>query len=250
MSSDTTKIVVAGIVGLAVGGFVGYLVTQRALRAMFEEELDIEVKKVKEFYKGKYGEEDYFSKVTPIHKSKNREEPEVPEVVDAETIMKDRGYISEEDEVVEAQVEVETTKTKREVPPLMDPTPIDYNSQEFKDRVASRSPEEPYIITVDEFMDDYPEFDKTCLTYFEADDILCDTRDQPIPDIAETIGLDSLDNFGLYSKDKNIVYVRNERISSDFEIAYDPGSYLESIAGFKQFEEDRRISKMRDREDD
>ena len=93
--------------------------------------------------------------------------------------------------------------------------------------------EEPYIITVDEFMEAIPNYDKLSFTYFEGDDILADEREKPITEINATVGEDHLTMFGRFSKDKNIVYVRNERIETDFEITRDEQSFGEVVAGFK-----------------
>lgn len=106
---------------------------------------------------------------------------EETEVIEYSDIVKDEGY----SEVVE-----------------FDDSDIDKNS--------------PYVITKLMFEDD-DTYQKTHLTYFEADHTLIDEDGDIIEDVANTIGK-AVDNFGKLSGDPEVVYVRNERIELDFEV--------------------------------
>lgn len=76
----------------------------------------------------------------------------------------------------------------------------------------------PYIIMPDQFINEEPYFDKITLEYYE-DGVLCDERTGEIlTDIESAIGRESLNHFGEYEDD--VVYVRNERISTDYEVIY------------------------------
>lgn len=258
MNQETTKILVGTVSGLIVGGFVGYYFTKRALSKEFDALLDTEVAKVKEYYKQKTEEITDISEVAlqeasdeyeeeqeileegrqkhakivtdsfynPSTLGTTTEEPVEPVTSDADDLIEPTGFIIDRDPP-------KVFGPDYVPPPLMEGGPIDYNDPALRNMIQKRDPSEPYLITVDEFMDDNPEFDKQNVTYFEGDDSLCDERDMLIPDIDENVGRKNLENFGLYSRDSEIVYVRNERISVDFEIAYDPRTYVEAIAGFK-----------------
>ena len=91
----------------------------------------------------------------------------------------------------------------------------------------------PYIVSVDEHMEDFQTYEKISLAYWEDDDTLSDDRDTIVPDIEGTVGAANLTKFGLGSKDINIVYVRNHHLETDFEIVRDPRSFSEVIMGFK-----------------
>lgn len=78
-------------------------------------------------------------------------------------------------------------------------------------------------------MDDRPEYDKVSVTFFEGDDSLVDENSKIIPDLEACLGTDALTKFGLFSKDKDIVYVRNERREVDFEVVRDSRRFLEYI---------------------
>lgn len=125
----------------------------------------------------------------------------------------------------------------------------DKTDTERFDVLATRDPNIPFVITTDEFMDDENEFDKLTITYFEADDTLCDERESIIPDIEGTVGRDNMHKFGVDSDSKDIVYIRNEKLKTDFEVARDERSFANVVLGVRDFEDDKpRIRRMRDDE--
>lgn len=83
--------------------------------------------------------------------------------------------------------------------------------------------EGPYVIAPTEFgtRDDY---DSVSLTYY-ADGVLADDADEPIIDINDVVGLESLDSFGDYEED--CVHVRNDELKTDFEILADSRRYTD-----------------------
>ena len=84
----------------------------------------------------------------------------------------------------------------------------------------------PYVIVPEDFADGNYDHELHSLTYY-SDGILADDWLVQL-DIEETIGEDSLGHFGDYAED--IVYVRNERLNSDYEVARDPRTYAEMVA--------------------
>ena len=81
--------------------------------------------------------------------------------------------------------------------------------------------EKPYVISPDEYgeMDDY---DLYSYTYY-ADKVLADENNEPIEDVDQRIGLESLNHFGEYGDDS--VYVRNDKLRADYEILLDNEKY-------------------------
>lgn len=80
-----------------------------------------------------------------------------------------------------------------------------------------------YVISPEEF-DELEDYDTHSLTYY-SDGVLTDEQDNPIDDIDEVVGLESLETFGMYETDA--VYVRNERLKTDYEILLDMRPYSE-----------------------
>lgn len=81
--------------------------------------------------------------------------------------------------------------------------------------------DEPYVISPAEF-GDQDGYDTESLTYY-ADNILTDEYDEPIEDVDDIVGLESLDHFGEYEDDS--VFVRNDRRRTDYEILADTRRY-------------------------
>jgi hypothetical protein len=100
----------------------------------------------------------------------------------------------------------------------------------------SRDTRKPYVIGVEEFSEDMTHFDKLTIYYYEDDDTLVEGGEDIITDVDWTIGNDSLDHFGDNSDDPDIVYVRNERISVDYEVIRLPKSYAETVLGYEKDE--------------
>lgn len=108
---------------------------------------------------------------------------------------------------------------------------VDY-TQYSKDKSAYEHPEEEpgipriELITMLEYDNDHPEYDKQELKYFEFDDVLCDEHDSPINNAEEVVGCEALFSFGSPDlEDPDIVYVRNNKTSVDYSIVRYEGSY-------------------------
>lgn len=92
----------------------------------------------------------------------------------------------------------------------------------------------PYVISPAEFdtEDDYGVYS---LTYY-ADGVLTDEQDNPIEDVDDMVGRDSLNHFGEYEDDS--VHVRNERLQCDFEILRDLRNYSDVFRNGPRPDED------------
>jgi hypothetical protein len=84
----------------------------------------------------------------------------------------------------------------------------------------------PYVISPDNFGEYEDEYTQISLIYY-ADQVLTDEDNQPIEDIEDTIGIESLSTFGEYEADS--VFVRNDRLKTDFEILLDQQKYADVI---------------------
>jgi hypothetical protein len=111
---------------------------------------------------------------------------------------------------------------------------------DYEAEVARRSPNEPYVITHEEFMTNENDWEQHSVVYFNGDDTLVDEQDMPIPDIEVMIGSENLERFGDGSKDPRIVYIRNEAKEMDFEVRLDDNSFGEQTAGFIKHSAPRR----------
>lgn len=85
---------------------------------------------------------------------------------------------------------------------------------------------DPYTISPDEFSD-HNDYEKKTYIYYRENDLLIDDSEEIIHDRDGDIGEGSLEKFGEYEPD--VVYVRNENISTDFEILLQEGDYFQEL---------------------
>lgn len=104
---------------------------------------------------------------------------------------------------------------------------------------------DPYIISEDEYIDPniFSEFSRNTLIYYEDDDVLATDRDEVVHDVEEMIGPDALTNFGYMSGNNDVVFVRNIKLGSNFEIIRESGSYQELILGLSEEDVDYEKAK-------
>jgi len=100
----------------------------------------------------------------------------------------------------------------------------------MEEEMASRSPDAPYVIHVDEFFNKEKGYHQSTLEYYEADNILCDENNVPIYAPEKIVG--RLE-WGRGSRDQNVVYIRNDKLSAEYEITRNPGSYQMEVLGLE-----------------
>jgi hypothetical protein len=99
---------------------------------------------------------------------------------------------------------------------------------DYELELSTRSPDEPYILHVEEFENDEMQLGHSTLTYYQGDDILTDEKDTPIYNYKVIVG--DL-KFGHGSQDPSIVYVRNEKLAAEYEILLERGYYQTVVLG-------------------
>lgn len=230
-----------GALGLGVGVIGGYFLAKKILTAQFEDQMTVEIAEAKEFYAGLYKTSADGKPLTPQDVLTERQGAEALEAlraysgaVDEETeepVLEGEPHDDIVDEEIAERLQMEAASR---VNVFADDT---FDLEEEK---KYRTAEAPYIITHDEYYDSDREFENQALTYYAGDDTLCDEHDRPLEDTDKIVGDDHLVRFGSGSKDKNIVYVRNERLEIDYEIVRVDGTYLEMVLG-EEAKQDREL---------
>lgn len=125
----------------------------------------------------------------------------------------------------------ETRRNNPEFDKLLD----DYGGKEDKPMMDNPkdSSLNPYVISPDEFGED-DEYETISLCYY-ADGVLTDDNDEPIENVDEIVGVESLTRFGEYEDDS--VFVRNKRLKTDYEILLDLRPYSEVAKGKPHYKE-------------
>ena len=91
--------------------------------------------------------------------------------------------------------------------------------------------EPPHVISLSEFYNERPEYDKITINWYDSDNVYLDEREEIIPDISSYIGLNAASLFAETKSDEDpdIRFVRNERYGSDYEIVRHHISYKETM---------------------
>lgn len=226
-----TRIII-GAASAVIGAGIGALVTWRLLKAHYEEITQDEIDSVKLHYAKlfKEGEHADLEGLVAKYKTKvNRlgysgEKSDDSNVTDEEAESVDDTPSNSDEETDDDDDNDETYDDD-----LKEPDEVRNIWRFAKDHPHPE--DEAYVITFDQYNDEHDDYDKGDLTYYEGDDILVDSQESPIDDVEGLIGPDALTRFGDGSKSRDIVYVRNDRISMDFEISRDERSYTEHIIG-------------------
>ena len=201
---------------VAVGAVIGSAVTWKIVKTKYEQIAQEEIDSVKEEYRNL------------MNKSKQEEEVECD--VDEEP---------EEDLIVATDDEDDIFQPDQDT--LFEYHKIASSYRSSEDVEEEESEEEggigesdevpyingPYVISPDDFRCSPPGYNAQALDYF-ADGVLADSWGVEL-DIESTIGEDSLEHFGDYAD--GIVYVRNERKETDYEVTQDPRTYDEAVRG-------------------
>jgi hypothetical protein len=140
------------------------------------------------------------------------------------------------------------------VEPVIDDTPaptvtdIFANSGDdwdFDKELQNRRTNMPYVIHVDEYMENEDGRRQHTVTYYEGDDVMVDELEVVIYNHA---GLMGELKFGHGSKDHNVVYIRNEAERMEWEVLRHTGHYSIEVLGLEA-EEEPKTGPRRFRED-
>lgn len=89
----------------------------------------------------------------------------------------------------------------------------------------------PYVITFDEFSSGKKHYDKTTVEYYNDGVFIEEGTEEPDMEIQRYLGeIDIPHSFGIGSEDSDVVYVRNERINTDFEVVRKKEKYFGGVA--------------------
>ena len=190
---------VKGTLLFIAGAAIGSAATWHVLKTAYERIANDEIESVRESYRRKMEEE---------RGNSSDDDSEEPSTITADT--------------ADEYVKVKQNAGYTDYTGYSRPTNIE------KGKVPEKMKTEdlPYVITPEEFgdLDDYAQ---VSLTYFK-DGVLADEGTADIvDDVDATVGESSLSTFGMYEADS--VFVRNDRLKSDYEILADERMYDEYV---------------------
>ena len=191
----SSKNILSFILGAAAGSLVTYILLKDRCTIEVVEHKPSDSDPDDDFYEeAKQGVYDYTKEV----KRKAEEAQQKPDLVDyAKKLVREHKY----DQALEG-------------------------SEESEEKEENAIMGGPYVIKPEEFGCAEEDYDLIELTYY-ADGILADGMDEMVEDVDFTVGLDSLVTFGQYEDDS--VFVRNDRLKTDFEIIRSDEKYMDII---------------------
>ena len=228
------RIIAAALVGVAAGFGAGFYFGRKDVKRRLENEYaelayqDIE--SVKEHYKQLYKEGEYSDPTTLAAARGLIQEEQYSEI--PEDFGSDRSQRESMETARELDLGEMTSDEIGEVLEGVNRGTVEVNvfDEHDEERENLRAQGKPFIISNDEFGEEHG-WDSLSISYFEEDDVLMDTDEKPIDNVEKLIGRANLSRFGEISGDPNILYVRNEAIRTDFEIAKEEGSYSKTVMG-------------------
>lgn len=236
---NLVHISIAAALGLVGGAAVSWFLAKKHFEATFSKLAEQEIAEAKAFYarQNKSGE---FA--TP---GQALEALSPSGVAASEALSNYQGHFAEP--AVEATV---TETVEVEVAPVITNVFTDHETDLVWDQDAElkkrelMDPDEPYILHKEEFYGSELDYHQQTLTYFAEDDVLVDEQEQPIALVDPVVGEGNLTRFGYGSDDNRIVYIRNDKLSMDFEIVKNDRSYTKEVLGLEH-SDGPRVRKMR-----
>lgn len=195
----------------AAGAAIGSAVSWKILKTKYDNIIQEEIDSVKEAFSNRYD-----------NSTNSDDQPEENEDEDEEGSSKPSQKINrfELEDVLEDEEPYFTEEEKSEYTKIASTYTSEKGGVEEMNSIAKP----PYVISPLDFgeLDDYHQVE---LTYY-LDGILEDEDYHIVTDADELIGPDALTTFGEYEDDS--VFVRNERLCTDFQILRDYRTYDEA----------------------
>lgn len=139
-------------------------------------------------------------------------------------------------------------ETRTNLQKLIDAYTADQDAKDDFVDVATESTNDktpPFVISrfVYAYDEEGTSYEKITLTYFPHDRVLLDDEEDPIEDVGNTVGWRNLSQFGNESEDPNVVFVRNRRLETDFEVIKEDDAQLPLHVKYGMEKEEFRVNK-------
>lgn len=206
------KIAISVVAGFAAGAVAGYFFAKNQLEKHYTDLANEEIREAKEYY------ETEVDRKTPSAEANDGRER-----IFYHTLQEYQGANPVQTPQTEAQQVLKNIF--RTPPPEPDP--------DFAAERAARTPDRPYIISAPEYLGNDTNYSQESLVWYMGDQMLIDDQDDPLDDPEGAVGLGNL-QFGRWSDDANVVYVRNDHLLLDFEIIRHEGKYSEIVLGLTE----------------
>ena len=239
----------------AVGATAGFIYAKRKLTAEFEAVAEQEIADAKAFYSTLNKKGEFETPAQAVEKLVGPEAVARDEAAAAlasyqgqsvEVVTADEGLMEVAEEV-QAQVHEENSEhpiepQKSQV--LFEGVALNVDAWDIDAERMNRELGRPYVITEDEWSANSDNDDRQGLTCLASGGTLVDENEAMIDDINGTVGQDNMKRFGHGCDDPNVVFIRNEKLATDFEVLRHNGSYAEEVLGLVETDDHVEHSAM------
>ncbi|MCA1800665.1 MAG: hypothetical protein LC687_06440 [Actinobacteria bacterium] len=209
-----------GVLAFGAGAAAMYVVAKKHIEPKYRAIAQEEVLAAKEYYSAMNKKDDYDTPEKAVEKLQKNDPADIVVEDAAEAFKKYHQGGNDVDEEGSQSINVFRQSSAD-------------SEFDYAEELKHRTPDHPYIISEEEYMNNETSYDQSQLTYYEGDGTLADSRDKEIPLIDNVAGEDNLTQFGHGSGDVNIVFIRNERLELDFEVLRSEGKYAHEVLGFE-----------------
>jgi hypothetical protein len=244
------KLIAAFVGGIGLGGVVGWAITadlyEQKLKEQ-EERVDI----LQALWESSQEEQvAHYDAQVEVTRDEKVEPENPPEQNSGETAVTD-----EQQETNEATTEATRTHLQ-ELIDKYSANPEDRDEFVNKAAGAVNSNDPPFVIDrgTYAFDDEGQYYDKTTVTYYPSHRVLLDEDDEVVDEPGIVVGWRNLSRFGDESEDPDVVFVRNRRLRTDYEVVKDEDSPLPTHViyglGREEFNTEKAAGTLRLREED
>lgn len=245
-SNPKALVAIASLTGVAVGVVLGFQIASKRVSKKWQEEADRQIEDVKNHYAAVQDKPSLADLASAY--SDEEVEADLREAVD---ILEKQDYVSYDkvpvtteapasviEDITITQAIVEAASADRDVIRNIFESDNPETYFDFEEELKRREekPDQPFVITKEEFDNNETDYEQSALTYYDGDDVLCDPNDKPVDDIEMVMGHANVTRFGHGSGDPNVVYIRNNHLTLDFEVTFSEGKFAREVLGFEDGE--------------
>lgn len=231
---ENNKLILVGFLTFLGGSILGYFVGRKTSKDYYQQLADEEIESVKEYYKKMRTENTERSGKYPLKEDEESEFRTINNPLVRSSLENNPNERAKKNYRLYSTGKNEN-KTDNSITNVFD---ISEEIQEAEDDDDDVTVEEmeissepiPYVITDEEYNNEYDDYDKISLYYYMLDDTLCEENEEIVDDIENTVGYDSLNLLAT----QTTAWVRNERLKADYEIIGLNQSYAKTVAGFTE----------------
>ncbi len=226
LSGRDIRLVLAGVgVGAIVGSMIGGFVQDKRLRTKYEELAESEIDQMREHFRAQIiarEEKPALEELQGVVENAGYSTPNTA----AEPLLPVADPIVSEPEKTE-QYNVFRDHNQAEIAG----DGWDYTT-ELANRIEHQGRKRPYVIHEDEQHE--LDYNETEFSYYEGDDVVCDSENRIVSNPEAVIGEDFREKFGHGAEDPNVCFVRNDELAADIEVTRWEAMYSVEVQGLEE----------------